>query len=372
MKRWNENVRLALLACVLACAGSGFAGSPAAAQDAKALYAHGLMRRAASACEQRLAANPRDAEAGALLSRITTNRGDISRALELATAAAAADPKNADAQYALAEAYGRKAQQSSVLHQPGLAGKMRKAADACLALDPNHVDALGILVDFHRFAPGIMGGDKKKAAEFSERLVKVDPVSGWLKKAEVAQDAKDTTLAGECYQKAVAAQPVANASRSGAHGRAQVAYASWLTPSWRDPAAAEKLALAAVEAEPWRTGGWQVLAALYARDGRWSELESVLQKSEAAEPMHLSPWYQAARQLIVDGREPVRAEGYLRHYLSREPEIGSSSVAAARWRLGLALERQGKESEAMAELEAAVKLDPKLDEAKKELKRLRG
>ena len=36
---------------------------------------------------------------------------------------AAADPKSADAQYALAEAYARQAQQASVLRQPGLAGK---------------------------------------------------------------------------------------------------------------------------------------------------------------------------------------------------------------------------------------------------------
>ena len=348
------------------------AAAPAAAQDAKTLFERGFHRRAAAACEQRLAANPRDAEAGAILSRITSNRGDVNRALELAQAAAAADPKNADAQYALSEIYGRKAQRSSVLNQPGLAGKMRKAADACLAIDPNHVDALEILVDFHRFAPGFMGGDKKKAAEFSDRIVRVEPVAGWIKKAETAQDSKDSTEAGECYRKAAAVSPDPGASSSGAHGRALVAYASWLTPRWRDPAAAEKLALAAVQAEPWRTGGWSVLAGLYARESRWSDLELVLKQSETAEPSHLAPWYHAARQLVVEGREPARAEGYLRHYLSREPEIGAPSAAFARWRLGLALEAQGKRNEAVAEMNAALKLDPKLEDAKKDLKRLRG
>ena len=358
MKRWIES-----LAAMSFAAGLGFA-APAGADDAKALYEHGLMRRAAAACEQQLAANPKDAEAGAMLSRITSNMGDANRALELAAAAAAADPKCADAQYALAEVYGRKAQHASVLSQPGLVGKMRKAADAALAIDPNHVDALEILVDFHRFAPGIMGGDRKKVVEYGDRLVRVDPVSGWLKKAEVALGAKDTTEAGECYKRAAAVEP--------ANGRARVAYASWLAPPWRDPASAEKLAQAAVEAEPWRTGGWQVLAALYAHQGRWDDLTSTLQKSEAAEPTHLAPWYQAGRQLVVDGKEPARAESYLRHYLSREPEVGAQTVATARWRLGLALEQQGKKSEALTELSAAVKLDPKLDDAKKDLKRVRG
>jgi hypothetical protein len=36
------------------------------------------------------------------------------------------------------------------------------------------------------------------------------------------------------------------------------------------------------------------------------------------------------------------------------------------------LEKQGKRSEAVAEMETAVKLDPKLEDAKKDLKRLRG
>jgi TolA-binding protein len=115
-----------------------------------------------------------------------------------------------------------------------------------------------------------------------------------------------------------------------------------------------------------------VLAALYAFQDRWDELESVLQRSEAVEPTHLAPWYQAARQLVVNGKEPARAERYLRHYLSREPEVGAPTHAGAHWRLGLALEKQGKKAEAAAELAMAVKADPKNDDAKKDLKRLKG
>ena len=127
-----------------------------------------------------------------------------------------------------------------------------------------------------------------------------------------------------------------------------------------------------MQAEPWASGGWQVLAALDASQARWAELDDVLKRSETVDPSHLSPWYVAGRQLVVDRREPVRAESYLRHYLSREPEIGAQSWAAARWRLALALEQQGKKPEAIAELDAALKLDPKLEDAKKDLKRLRG
>ena len=348
-----------LLAVVLAAA-------PAAAEDAKTLYDRGYLRQAAVLCEQRLAANPKDAEAGAFLARIRAEQGEKDQALKLANAAVAADPKSAEAEYALAEYYGREARSASLLHQAGLAGKMKKASEAALAIDPNHIDALEISSDFYRYAPGIMGGDKKKSVEYVDRMVKADPVAGWLKRAEIAMEGKDkdTVRAAECYRQAAAAEPTS--------ARAEVALASWLLQPWRDPAQSEKLALAAVQAEPWRTGGWQVLAALYAFQERWSDLDDVLKKSEAAEPTHLAPWYTAARQLINTGKEPARAESYLRHYLTVEPEIGSQSWAAARWRLGQVLEAQGKKSEAVAELETAVKLDPKLEDAKKDLKRLRG
>jgi len=347
-------------------AAATLAAAPVAAEDAKTLYDRGYLRKAAVLCEQQLAANAKDAEAGAMLSRIRGEQGDKDASLKLATAAAAADPKCANAQYALAEYYGREAKEASILRQAGLAGKMKKASEAALAIDPNHIDALEISSDFYRYAPGIMGGDKKKSVEYMDRMVKADPVAGWLKRAAVAMEGKDkdTVRAADCYRQAAAVQPVSV--------RAQVALASWLLPRWRDPATAEKLALAAVEAEPWHTSGWQVLAALYAFQERWTDLEDVLKRSEAAEPAHLAPWYTAARQLLNTGKDPARAESYLRHYLSVEPEIGSPSWAAARWRLGLVLEKQGKKSEAVAELETAVKLDPKLEDAKKDLKRLRG
>lgn len=335
-----------------------------AADEALTLFDRGYARRAAAQCEKRLAANPKDATAGAVLARVRAEQGRLDEAEKLATAAIQADPRNADAQYAFGEVHGRKAQAAGMIHKAGHAGKLKKAAEAALAIDPRHVDALEILVDFHRMAPGIMGGDKKKVPGIIDRLIQADPVSGWLKKASFALGEKDTNAAAQCYAKAVEAAPQS--------ARALASQASWLAPRYRDPAKAEKLALQAVQAEPTRTGGWQVLAALYAHQQRWEELESVLQRSEAAEATHLVAWYQAARQLVTDGREPQRAERYLRHYLSREPEIGAPSHAAARWRLGQALESQGRRAEAMAEIAAAVKADPRLEDAKKDLKRLKG
>jgi tetratricopeptide (TPR) repeat protein len=295
---------------------------------------------------------------------VRTQQLQYDEALRLANAALAANPKSADAYYAIAEVNGRRASDAGMLKAAGFAGKFKKAAEAAMAIDPNHVDALAILVDFHRRAPGIMGGDRKKAAEYLERLMKLDPVVAWSKKATAAISDKDTTLAGECFAHAVEQVPTS--------GRALVSLASWLVQPGRDQARAERLAKQAIELEPWRLGGWQVLAGYYAYYSRWADVDDILARSEALDPTRLSPWYSAARAIITAGGDPVRAERYLRHYLSREPEYGAPSHAAARWRLGLALEKQGKKDEATAEIAAAVKADPKLDDAKKDLKRLKS
>jgi hypothetical protein len=57
--------------------------------------------------------------------------------------------------------------------------------------------------------------------------------------------------------------------------------------------------------------------------------------------------------------------------LSQDPELGFPSQATARWRLGLALEKMGRKSEAIAEYQASVKMDGN-SPAKNELKRLKA
>jgi hypothetical protein len=54
-----------------------------------------------------------------------------------------------------------------------------------------------------------------------------------------------------------------------------------------------------------------------------------------------------------------------------EPEGGEPHHAAAHWRLGLVLEKEGKKAEAIGEMEEALRAEPDFKEAKGDLKRLR-
>jgi len=100
-------------------------------------------------------------------------------------------------------------------------------------------------------------------------------------------------------------------------------------------------------------------------------LDAILAQAEKNVPDNLSPYYQAGRLLLNPGSDLPRAENYFRKYLTQEPEPGAPQHAHAYWRLGLALEKQGRKPEAINALETAVRLKPDLAEAKKDLKRLK-
>ena len=50
-----------------------------------------------------------------------------------------------------------------------LARRFRKEIDAALAIDPREPQALRDLLEFYLLAPGLAGGDQKKAAAMAER-----------------------------------------------------------------------------------------------------------------------------------------------------------------------------------------------------------
>src|ERR1035438_9386378 len=122
--------------------------------------------------------------------------------------------------------------------------------------------------------------------------------------------------------------------------------------------------------DPGRVDAYAVLAVVYADRGEWNCLDSILASGLQAVPDDPSPHYRAAERL-ADGRDPVRAERYLRLYLAQEPEGNRPSLSAARWILGMALRAQGRVVEALAEFKESVRLDPE-SKAALEFKRMRN
>jgi len=252
----------------------------AAAPDpdsAEALEDAGHWKRARAIVEPRVAANPRDAQAACLLSRIKLAFGDLDGALKPAQQAVALEDGNSNYHFQLAQVYGEMAANASMFAAAGLAKKFMGELDASLARDPKNLEALDALMQYSFQAPGIMGGDKGKAHAIAEKLVQLSPVRGYLAQAELAREAKDFAKVEECFLKAVQADPK--------NYEAQTALAGFYTqPSYRKTEWAEKHAREAVQLNPSRAKGYSILAKVLA-----SSSDGVNSKPFSPPPKEMSP-----------------------------------------------------------------------------------
>jgi tetratricopeptide (TPR) repeat protein len=345
----------ALLASVILQAGTTVSAAATLAE-------RGHWLRARALAEQRVKANPNDAEALWLLAQVRMVWGDPNAALPLIEKSVALDPKQVEYRWQLALVVGELADSANMFRQIGLARRFKREVDTALGLNPDHIPSLNGLMMFYYRAPGIIGGDKKKALEVVGRIGSLDKANGYLAEARLASESEEHDKALALHLKAAEADPSLFEASDG------VANMSYARKDW---AQAEKFALTARKIDPYRISPYVVLAGIYARQERWADLDAILSESEKHVPDNLGPNLRTANVLLETGKDLPRAERCARRFLTRPPEPTTASVAVARWRLALILEKLGRKPDAIAELEAAVKLDPKLEPAKKDLERLR-
>jgi tetratricopeptide (TPR) repeat protein len=339
--------------------------APAFADDPspEALIRAGHWKRARPLVESRVGADPNDARAAYLLSQIREAYRDLDGALLLAQKAVALDGRNAPYHFQLAEVCGEMAEIAGGFKRIGLARRFKSEAEIAAGLDPKFLDAREGLMEFYLQAPGIIGGSKSMARQMADEVARLDPVQGNLLHARLASVDKDLPQQESFLQKAYQAKP-------NDYGIV-LTLMQFYQGHKQDFTAAEKYARAAVQIDPSRVQAYTAMAAIYSHLQRWSELDAILTQAEKSVPDDFSPYYLAGRSLLLEGHELARAERYFRKYLTQEPEGDAPGVAPAHWRLGLVLEHQGQKAEAIREIELAVQLDPSLNEAKKDLKRLK-
>ncbi len=321
-------------------------------------------RRAQVLVDAQAAASPDAPGTLHLLARMKLAASDFAAALPLAERAAALAPQSAEHRYLVAECVGSMAQRAGAFKGLGLAKRFKREAEAALALDPRHVDTHEGLIEFYSIAPGIAGGNDKRAYVLAEALVGIDPARGRLAQATLLFRDKQDAQGEEALRQALAAEPNSYRVRM----TLVRFFANDTRKKWGE---AEEHAKAALAISPGRSAAYSALAGLYAHLERWEDMDRILAEAERAVPDNLSAHYQAARTLMGDDREPARAERLFRKYLTMEPEVDAPTHAHAHWRLGLVIDKLGRRPEALAEVQTAIRLKPDLDGAKKDLKRLK-
>jgi tetratricopeptide (TPR) repeat protein len=342
---------------------------PFAAQASEAnpatLIHNGHYKQARPLLEHELHKNPNNADALVLLARVHLAYNEYDDALKLLRQAAKLAPSNSDVHVYLTEAYGQKIDHAGTFEKMGMAKTIRKEAERAVAADPTNLDALESLMEFHIEAPGMVGGNKDIARELAARIAELDAVRGNFALAAIAEHEKQYDQQKEFQLKAVKANP---RSYDALIGAAQL----YLNQRFIDYRAAAEFAARAIAVDPTRARGYSLLAQAYAALGKREELNALLERAEAQVPDDLAPYFYAAQSLLSTQTDSALAEQLLRKYLTQPPEGEAPTLGEAHWRLGQALARQGKNEDAQREMEDAVRINPDLKDARKELERLKS
>jgi tetratricopeptide (TPR) repeat protein len=339
-----------------------FAAGPSG-ENVEALIQAGHWKRARAILEPQVKAQPQDARSSYLLAQVKMAFKDFEGALPLAQRAVDLDGKNSDYHLKLGQVFGEMADRASIFSAGSLAVKFRNEVEIAIELDSRNLDALDSMMQFKFQAPKLMGGDKDEARALAEKITLLNPCEGYLAHATLAKLEKNPEQVEGYLLKAVEADPknydaVTTLARFYSH----------LPHAKYDIAI--KQAQHALQLDPTQIGAHWTLARVFALQERWSDLEAALASSEENVPDDLRPFYEAAQALLEIGKEIPRAEGYVKKYLSQEPEGEEPDNAEAHRLLGLLYEKEGRTREARTEIQSALQLRPNFKAAKDDLKRM--
>lgn len=128
-------------------------------------------------------------------------------AVDLADQATKADATKPEYFSQLGIALSQRMSEVNFMQMAMLSGRMKKAFEKSIELDPNHVAGLIGLARFYSNAPEIAGGSLEKATEFAVRVQKIDPFLGAMELGRVAEKAEKPDEALAHYEAAAKANP---------------------------------------------------------------------------------------------------------------------------------------------------------------------
>jgi tetratricopeptide (TPR) repeat protein len=326
-------IKFALLpAILLAVASARSTASPLADESLRAgrdAYEASEYSRAAQLLQHAAAQNPRDPEVHLLLAKTYYESQQHDAAIASAEKAVAINPQSSLYHEWLGKAYGEKAAHSGWMTALSLAKKSRREFEKAVGLDAKNFSARQALIEFDCSAPGIAGGGEDKARPEIARLAALDVAEGHYAAGNCRRQKKDFPAADAEFEKALASHP-------------------------KSPDLIYDIGDYAMKhSQP------QTLAAVSDRG----------EEIAPADPR--GKFYRAVALILQDERQDDAAR-LLQDYLEHAPRRNNFPPPSRvhEW-LGRLHENQHSNAAALAEYETALKLDPKNNNAREALKRLK-
>ena len=100
---------------------------------------------------------------------------------------------------------GMKAKESNKFKALGMIGEVKESFEKAIELNPKHIEARWALVTIYIQLPGFVGGSETKAIKYSNELLKLSPIDGYLSRGQIDEHFKRYSAAEQQYKKAIAA-----------------------------------------------------------------------------------------------------------------------------------------------------------------------
>ena len=311
------------------CAASVVA-QEASLDSAKLAFEKGQYAKAVEILLSAAAKSPNNGELYLWLTKSYLELKQYDNAVSSAEKAVAADAKNSLYHQWLGEAYGAKADHSSMLSAYSWARKTQKEFDTAVQLDPHNYDAAQDLIEYDCTAPSVVGGGQDKAQPLIAKLTEMNAAEGHYAAGVCKAQKKDYATADAEFAKALDSKPQT----------AQRVYD--IGDYFLERNQADKLLVVAAQGE-----------ALAPKDPR-------------------GQYYRACAQ-VLKGQKLGDAEKTLRDYLQTAPPNAEYPAPwQAHYWLGRMYEAETNASAAKTEYQTALKLNSKYKPAQDALKRVGG
>lgn len=112
-------------------------------------------------------------------------------------------PSEANYYYKYGGALGMKARQVSKFKALGMIDEVKESFEKAIFFNPKHIDARWALIELYIQLPGIVGGSESKAIKYSNELLRLSPVDGYLSRGHIEEYFKRYKVAEQQYRKAI-------------------------------------------------------------------------------------------------------------------------------------------------------------------------
>lgn len=112
-------------------------------------------------------------------------------------------PSEANFHYKYGGALAMKALSVNKFRALGMIDEIKGSFEKAIELNPRHIGSRWALIELYIQLPGFVGGSEKKAFQYSNELLKLSPIDGFLSKGHIDEYFKRYSIAEQQYKKAI-------------------------------------------------------------------------------------------------------------------------------------------------------------------------